>query len=176
VVVNNAGAGFADWDETIAVNATGPYLVASGAAPFLAARGGGTIVNVASVAALVAGPGEAAYASSKGAVVMLTRALAVELGTQGIRVNALCPGWVRTPMADESMDELAELRGLASREDAYALVAGMLPLRRVAAPEEIAAAALFLASAESSFMTGSLLIVDGGGTAVDVGMLPFVEG
>jgi NAD(P)-dependent dehydrogenase (short-subunit alcohol dehydrogenase family) len=130
-------------------------------------------VNVASIAGFVAGPDGAPYSTSKGALIMLTRALAVELGPLGIRVNALCPGWVQTPMSERGMDALAKRRGLATREEAFALVSADLPLRRVAQPDEIAAACLFLASSESSFVTGAVLVADGGSTAVDVGQLAF---
>ena len=139
--------------------------------PHLAERGG-AIVNVSSVAGLVAGPGGAGYSASKAGLIMLTRSLAVEYGPLGIRVNAICPGWVRTPMSEHEMDRLAEERSI-SREDAFRLVSADLPLRRVAEPEEIAAVCLFLASAEASFLTGSVVVADGGSTAVDVGMLAF---
>jgi len=172
VVVNNAGAESDDWDQALAVHVTAPYLVAEEAVPRLLERGGGAIVNVSSVAGLVAGPGGPAYGTSKAAVIALTRSLAVRYGPQRIRVNALCPGWVRTPMSEREMDGLAAARGIG-REDAFRLVSADLPLRRVAEPEEIAAACLFLASAEASFVTGAVLVVDGGSTAVDVGMLAF---
>ena len=172
VVVNNAGAESDDWDQALAVHVTAPYLVAEEAVPRLLERGGGAIVNVSSVAGLVAGPGGPAYGTSKAAVIALTRSLAVRYGPQRIRVNALCPGWVRTPMSERAMDGLAAARGIG-REDAFRLVSADLPLRRVAEPEEIAAACLFLASAEASFVTGAVLVVDGGSTAVDVGMLAF---
>jgi len=172
VVVNNAGAESDDWDQALAVHVTAPYLVAEEAVPRLLERGGGAIVNVSSVAGLVAGPGGPAYGTSKAALIALTRSLAVRYGPQRIRVNALCPGWVRTPMSEREMDGLAAARGIG-REDAFRLVSADLPLRRVAEPEEIAAACLFLASAEASFVTGAVLVVDGGSTAVDVGMLAF---
>ena len=174
VVVNNAGSESDGWDESLAVHVTAPYVVAEAAAPHLAARGGGAIVNVSSVAGLVAGPGGSAYGTSKGAVIALTRSLAVRYGPQGIRVNALCPGWVRTPMSEREMDSLAAAQGI-DREDAFRLVSSHVPLRRVAEPEEIAVCCLFLASREASFVTGAVLVADGGSTAVDVAMLAFAE-
>lgn len=173
VVVNNAASGSGKWDATMAANVGGPYAVVRESVPHLLARGGGSIVNVGSVAALVAGPDGAAYATSKGALLTLTRALAVELGPLGIRVNALCPGWVRTPRSETEMDELVRMRGLSSREEAFAAVSKHVPLRRVAEPDEIAACTLFLAGRDSSFVTGAVLVADGGSTAVDVGMLAF---
>ena len=174
IVVNNAGSESSEWDAALAVNVTGPYLVAREAAPRLVERGGGAIVNISSVAGLVAGPDGAAYAASKAALIMLSRSLAVELGPNGIRVNALCPGWVRTAMSEREMDELAAAHRV-TREEAFALASADLPLRRVAQPEEIAAACLFLVSPEASFVTGAVLVADGGSTAVDVGMLAFAR-
>ena len=172
VVVNGAGSESADWGEALSIHVTGSYLVAREAIPRLLDRGGGSIVNIASVAALASSSGEPGYATSKAAVLGLTRSLAVRWGPHGIRVNTLCPGWVRTPMSEREMDALAAARSL-TREEAFGLVSSDLPLRRVAEPEEIAAACLFLASRESSFITGAVLVVDGGSTAVDVGTLAF---
>src|SRR5207248_10587130 len=145
------------------------HRVADAAADGLAARRG-SIVNVSSVAALVAGPGAPQYAVSKAALVMLTKSLAVTLGRRGVRANAICPGWVRTPMADV---EMAALGG--DVEAAYARVTTHVPLGRPALPDEVAAAALFLASDEAAYVSGAVLTVDGGLTAVDVGSLAFGE-
>jgi meso-butanediol dehydrogenase/(S,S)-butanediol dehydrogenase/diacetyl reductase len=172
VLVNNAGVGGPDWQRVIEVNLTGARLAAEAALPHLAERRG-AIVNVSSVSAFVAHPGGAAYTASKAGLVMLTRSLALEHGPQGVRVNAVCPGWVRTEMGDSSMDAIAAARGI-SRDEAYALTSRYVPLRREGTPEEIAAACLFLASDEASFVTGASLIVDGGATTVDVAMLDWL--
>jgi meso-butanediol dehydrogenase/(S,S)-butanediol dehydrogenase/diacetyl reductase len=169
ILVNNAGLGDAGWDDTIAVNLSAAQALSALAADGLAGRRG-AIVNVASVAALVAGPGEPQYAVSKAALVMLTKSQAVTLGRHGVRANAICPGWVRTPMADT---EMAALGG--DVEAAYARVTQHVPLGRPGLPDEVAAAALFLASAEAAYVSGAVLTVDGGMTAVDIGSLAFGE-
>ena len=115
----------------------------------------------------------AGYTVGKRALIGLTRTLARDYGRQGVRVNAVCPGWVQTPMADAEMDEFAEHAGLASREDAYAAVVADVPLGRPAQPREIAAIVRFLGSAESSYMTGAVLVADGGAHIVDVPTLAF---
>jgi meso-butanediol dehydrogenase / (S,S)-butanediol dehydrogenase / diacetyl reductase len=183
VVVANAGvagggdlASVADrqWGELLEVNLTGVMRLCRVAIPALLERGGGSIVTVSSVAALAAGPEMAAYATGKAALLGLTRSMAVDYGPHGIRVNALCPGWARTEMADAEMDGLAELRGI-DREAAYELASRRLPLRRVAGADEIAACCLFLASDEASFVTGAVLVADGGGQVLDAGTLAWAE-
>jgi meso-butanediol dehydrogenase/(S,S)-butanediol dehydrogenase/diacetyl reductase len=183
VVVANAGItgdgevatlSDATWQEVLDVDLTGAMRVARAALPALLDRGRGAIVNISSVAALAAGPGSAAYPVAKAGLLALTRSLAYDYGPRGIRVNTLCPGWVRTEMSEAEMDELARRRGIG-REEAFALVSRYLPLRRVADPAEIAACCLFLASDDASFVTGAVLVADGGGLAVDVGMLAFGE-
>jgi NAD(P)-dependent dehydrogenase (short-subunit alcohol dehydrogenase family) len=183
VVVANAGVGFggtaADvdderWGRTLDVNVTGPLRLVRAAIPGLIARGGGSIVLVSSVSGLVSSTDSAAYVTSKAALIGLARSLAVDYGPKGIRANALAPGWVATPMADDAMDELAAARGI-TREEAYRLATARVPMRRAATPEEVAACCLFLASDASSIVTGSVLVADGGGTAVDVASLAFDE-
>jgi NAD(P)-dependent dehydrogenase (short-subunit alcohol dehydrogenase family) len=184
VVVANAGVGFGGsaaevdderWSRTLDVNVTGVLRLVRAAIPGLLERGGGSIVLVSSVSGLVSSTDSAAYDTSKAALIGLARSLAVDYGPRGVRANALCPGWVVTPMGDESMDELAAARGI-TRDEAYALATARIPLRRPATAEEIAACCLFLASDESSIVTGSLLVADGGGAAVDVGSLAFDAG
>jgi len=183
VIVANAGVGFGggaaeaddeSWERTLAVNLSGPFRLARAGIPALLRRGGGSIVLVSSISALVSSSESAAYVSSKAALLGLARSLAVDYGPSGIRANALCPGWVETPMADDDMDDLASSRGI-SREEAYLMATARVPLRRPAHPEEVAACCLFLASDESSIVTGSALVADGGTTAADVGSLAFDE-
>jgi meso-butanediol dehydrogenase / (S,S)-butanediol dehydrogenase / diacetyl reductase len=169
VVVNNAGIGGPGWNEVLDVNLTGARLVCEVALPHLVERRG-SIVNVSSVSAFHAHAGGAAYTVSKAGLVMLTKQLALDYGPQGVRANAVCPGWVRTEMGDRSMDYLGREHGV-TREEAYELSARYVPLRRAAAPEEIAAACLFLASDDASYVTGETLVVDGGGMVVDVAMV-----
>ena len=176
VVVANAGLGFggaaADvdderWQQTLDVNLTGAFRLARAAIPSLVERGGGSIVLVSSVSAVVSGTDGAAYVTSKAAMLGLARSIAVDYGPSGIRANALCPGWVETPMGDGSMESLMTKHGISLGE-AYRLVTQHIPLRRPATADEIAACCLFLASEESSIVTGTTLVADGGGLAVDL--------
>jgi len=181
VLVANAGSGGggavletddAGWAEGIRLNLTTAFVSAREALPALVDRGGGSIVVVSSLAGLFAGPAMAGYVTAKHALIGLTRSMARDYGPRGVRVNAVCPGWVRTPVGDEQMDVLARRKGIA-REEAYALATSRVPLRRPARPEEIASIVLFLASEESSIMTGSVLVADGGAAAVDLPSLEF---
>jgi NAD(P)-dependent dehydrogenase (short-subunit alcohol dehydrogenase family) len=162
------------WTAALDSNLTSCFVTCREALPALLDRGGGSIVIVASAAALAGPPALAGYTAAKTGLIGLMRSLAVDYGPRRIRVNALCPAWVRTPMADEEMDRLGKARGITLTE-AYELATSLYPLRRAADPEEIAACCLFLASPESSFVTGTVLVADGGGSAVDVGTLPFSE-
>lgn len=177
IVVNNAAANpagsieqldVAEWRNALEVNVTAPMLVIRGAAPHLRAAGGGSIVNVASAAGVLATPGIAAYCTSKAALLMLTRQAALDLGVDGIRVNAVCPGWVRTEMSEGQMDMLAGLKR-SGREEAFTAVIRHQALPRVAEPEEVANVVAFLAGPGSSYMTASVLTVDGGSLAVNAG-------
>jgi NAD(P)-dependent dehydrogenase (short-subunit alcohol dehydrogenase family) len=162
VLANNAGIAWQEpfldiapehWDRVIAVNLRGEFLVGQRVARSMIARGrGGAIVNMASTNAFEGEAGYAHYDASKGAIVMLTRTMAAELGPHGIRVNALCPGKISTPLQGEAED--ADYTARFVREH--------IPLGRSGTPEEVAAAYAFLASDEASFITGALLVVDGG--------------
>lgn len=173
VLVNNAGiSGGAQpaheldletWDRVIAVNLRGPFLCAKHAIPHLIAGGGGSIVNIASTYGLIGAPLASAYCASKGGVVNLTRQLAIDYGRNKIRVNAICPGYVDTDMGGHRASLPPEQAAAANaRREASA---ALQPLGRQAQAEEIARVAVFLASQESSFMTGSIVTVDGGCTA-----------
>lgn len=128
---------------------------------------------MSSVAGLAASPGTAGYVVGKTALLGLTRSLARDYSRQGVRVNTLCPGWVRTPMSDAEMDQLASEAGLADREAAYTRVTQDVPLGRAAEPDEIASVIRFLASPEASFITGATIVADGGGHIVDVPTLAY---
>lgn len=162
VLANNAGIAWREpflditrehWDRILDVNVRGQFLVAQRVARSMLRRGsGGAIVNMASTNALEAEAGYAHYGASKGAIAMLTRTMAVELGPHGIRVNALCPGKIATPLQGEAEDVEYTRRFERDR----------IPLGRSGTPEEVAAAYAFLASDDASFICGELLVIDGG--------------
>jgi len=159
IVFNNAGIGrvtpteeleYAEWRNTVNVDLDGVFLVARDAIREMLKSGGGTIVNTASMYGWVGSPGSAAYNAAKGGVINLTRSLALEYATKNIRVNALAPGFIDTPIIPEESKEILKT---------------MTPMQRLGQSEEMAKAVLFLASDDSSFMTGNVLTVDGGYTA-----------
>jgi NAD(P)-dependent dehydrogenase (short-subunit alcohol dehydrogenase family) len=168
VLVNNSALGHwkpildtteEEWDRVLAVNVRSMFLHCRAAIPVLQQQGGGAIVSTASISGVVGLPAQAAYASSKGAVVMLTRQLAVEYAPDGIRVNAVAPGAVDTPFLQAVVD---------LNDDPAAMkeaIAASHPLRRLGQPDEIARSILFLASDEAEFITGTVLMIDGGYTA-----------
>lgn len=161
----------AAWDDVLRVNLTGAFLMARAALPHLVARRG-AVVTISSAAGLRACPESLAYCASKAGLTMLTQCIAVDHGPEGVRANCLCPGWVRTPMADEEMDALAERLG-GDREDAYSACTADVPLRRASTPEEIAGAVAWLLSADAAYVNGAVLPVDGGHTTVDVATIAF---
>jgi len=167
IVVNSAGVAgggpvhilpVEEWDRVVGVNLTGTFLVCKHALPFMLEQGAGSIVNIASIEGLEASEGGSAYNASKAGVVMLTRNIAMDYGRKGIRANAICPGFIDTPM----LHGIFNLPGFAEHG---ARIVDTHVLGRLGHPEEIANAALFLASDEASFITGQALAVDGGFTA-----------
>lgn len=171
VLYNNAGIGSNgpvhlaeedDWDRCMAINLRSTFLVSKAVVPGMLDAGGGSIINQASVAALVGIPNFAAYCAAKAGVVGLTRSMSVDLAPQGVRVNALAPGTVYTPL----MEPMLRARGDGDLERGLAMTLTKYPIGRLGATDDIAAAALFLASDESAFVTGSVLTVDGGMTSI----------
>ena len=168
ILFNNAGVFYPqtalecsekEWDEQIDVNLKGTFLMSKFALLPMIAQGRGVIINNSSGWGIVGGDHAVAYCASKGGVVLMTKAMAIDHGRQGIRVNCICPGDVETPMLPAD----AKMRGLSWQS--YLEGCNQRPLGRIGTPEEIAKAVLFLASDDSSFMTGAALVVDGGGTA-----------
>ena len=147
----------AEWDRVVGVNLTGTFLVCKHVLPVMVAAKRGSVVNLSSVEGLEAIQNQPAYSASKGGVVLLTRNLAIDFGGAGIRVNCLCPGLVRTPMTEALFDD--DIADIRDRFIAQHM------LGRAGLPSEIAAAALFLASDDASFVTGHALVVDGGFSA-----------
>jgi 2-keto-3-deoxy-L-fuconate dehydrogenase len=165
VLVNVAGIGSTTnapdtplevWENVFAVNARGTFLCCKHAIPSMIGRGGGAIVNSASVAGMIGLPNRVAYSASKGAVIALTRALAIDHVRQGVRVNAVCPGTVDSPWVRRLVEDVGEsLDALRERQ----------PMGRLGSTEEVAQAVLYLASDAAAFVTGSGLVIDGGLTA-----------
>jgi NAD(P)-dependent dehydrogenase (short-subunit alcohol dehydrogenase family) len=148
-----------DWDRVMAVNVKSIFLMSKHVIPVMEKAGGGSIINTASGWGLAGGAKAAVYCASKGAVVLLTKAMAIDHGPQKIRVNCICPGDTDTAMLRTEAQQLGEPGDNFLKEAAHR------PLGRVGKPEEIAQAALYLASEASSFVTGTALVVDGGGLA-----------
>lgn len=148
-----------EWDAVLDVNLKGVYLLSRSVIPFMVKNGRGSIINNSSGWGLRGGPEAAAYCAAKGGVVTLTKAMAIDHGRQGIRVNGICPGDTDTPLLRDEASQLGE------EESDFLKKAAERPLGRVGKPEDIANAVLFLASDMSSWITGSILVVDGGGLA-----------
>jgi NAD(P)-dependent dehydrogenase (short-subunit alcohol dehydrogenase family) len=168
VLVNNAGVNIPGVlhevtdeviDKTLNVNVKGAIYGCRAAIPHMLKKGSGSIVNMSSVNGLVSEPFLTIYSASKGAIVMLTKGVALDYAKQGIRCNAICPGWVDTPI------NYAHAELLGGLEKVYSMVDSFQPIGRVGEPREIAHLALFLASDEASFLTGSIITADGGMTA-----------
>ena len=168
LLVNNAGitggpqattvsdTPVAEFDAVLAVNLRGPFLLSRALLPSMLAQGGGVIVNIASVAGLVAFPGRAAYSASKGALIQLTRSIAVDYAAKGIRCNALCPGMIDTPMTRWRLDQPALRAQVISR----------IPQGEIGTAGDVASAVAFLAGDESRYFNGAALVMDGGFSAL----------
>jgi len=165
ILVNNAGKNFnydattmseADWDNAMNVDVKGAWLCCKHVLPTMKALKAGSIINIASVHARITAPNHFPYAAAKSALVGLTRNLALDYAPYNIRVNAICPGWVRTAMVQGWFDQQIDPKAAEDR------VLSFQPLRRIGTPEEIASFVAFVASDEASFITGAALVIDGG--------------
>jgi meso-butanediol dehydrogenase / (S,S)-butanediol dehydrogenase / diacetyl reductase len=176
VLVNNAGIDNAGtiaeidpevWKKVIDINLTGPFFMMKAAIPHFLQRGGGSIINIASLAGVRCIPAMPAYCSSKAGLIMLTQQAALDYGPSKIRCNVVCPGAVRTEMLENSMEPLAKILK-TDIDGAFAKMTSLSPLRRVGLPEEITGVCSYLASDDSAFTTGAVLMIDGGTSIVDV--------
>jgi 3-hydroxybutyrate dehydrogenase len=171
ILVNNAGIQYVSpvhqfplerWDAVIAINLTAVFLTTRAALPGMKERGWGRIINIASVHGLVASADKAAYVASKHGVVGLTKTVALETATSGITCNAICPGWVLTPLVQKQIDTLAAKEGLSIEEAKTKLLSEKQPSLQFATPEQLGGLAVFLCSDAAAQMTGVALPMDGG--------------
>ena len=176
VLVNNAGLDMSGsvtnmdpevWRMLIEVNLTGPFLLMKESIPHMVKGGGGSIINIASLAGLVCLPAAPAYCASKAGLIHLTKQVALDYGSSKVRCNVICPGAFRTDMVESGIAPLAKKIG-TDVEGAFAYLQANVPLRRIANPDEISGLCNYLAGEESSFMTGAVLTIDGGSSVVDV--------
>lgn len=162
------------WALAVQLNLNTAFVSARESLPALIERKG-NIVVLASIAGLFAGPDAAGYVTMKHGCIGLAKSLARDYGRLGVRTNTVCPGWVTTAMADDQMAALARMRGLASIEEAYALVTKDVPLGRPADAEDVSNVVCFLASGEAAMVNGAVVTVDGGAGTVDLPTLAFVQ-
>ncbi|MER8950401.1 glucose 1-dehydrogenase [Mesorhizobium sp. M0809] len=167
ILVNNAGIMFektieemteADWDQMMGINLKAPFLMTKAAMPHLRERGGGSIINIGSIEGLASNPGHPAYAASKAGIHGFTAAVAVDHGHDGIRCNAIAPGWINSDLSEVYIDSMAD----SSRVRRELLA--MHPVGRLGEPTDVGNLAVWLASAESAFVTGQVYVIDGGRT------------
>ena len=168
VLVNNAGSELnktysettvEEWDKVLDTDLKGPWLLCKHFVPGMVGRGSGSVINISSLNGLVGFPLSTAYGSAKGGLVVFTRDMAIELATSGVRINCVCPGVIETPMMERWTDLMPD------KEEAKAMLRGVMPIGRMGTAEEVASAVLFFASADSSLCQGAVLSVDGGFTA-----------
>lgn len=168
VLVNNAGSELnktydettvEEWDTVLDTDLKGPWLLCKHFVPHMVERGSGSVINISSLNGLVGFPLSTAYGSAKGGLVVFTRDMAIELATSGVRINCVCPGVIETPMMERWTDLMPD------KEEAKAMLRGVMPIGRMGTAEEVAAAILFFASEDSSLCQGAVLSVDGGFTA-----------
>lgn len=168
VLVNNAGSELnktynettvEDWDKVLDTDLKGPWLLCKHFVPPMVERGSGSVINISSLNGLVGFPLSTAYGSAKGGLVVFTRDMAIELATTGVRINCVCPGVIETPMMERWTDLMPD------KDDAKAMLRGVMPIGRMGTADEVAGAVLFFASADSSLCQGAVLSVDGGFTA-----------
>jgi meso-butanediol dehydrogenase / (S,S)-butanediol dehydrogenase / diacetyl reductase len=176
VLVNNAaiiGSGSVTelapdaWQEVMAVNLTGPFLLMRAAIPHMIEGGGGSIINIASVGGMRCLPHQVGYCTSKAGLIMLTQQAALDYGPQNIRCNAVCPGGIKTAMAEKEFGRFGDMLGIEN-ERFFETISAALPLKRFGDPKEIAGICVYLAGDDSSFTTGSTMLVDAGTSVVDV--------
>jgi 3-hydroxybutyrate dehydrogenase len=174
ILVNNAGVQFTAniedfpnerWDQIIAINLSGVFHGMKAAIPGMKAKGWGRIINIASAHGLVASPQKVAYVAAKHGVVGMTKVAAIELANAGVTVNAICPGWVLTPLVQSQVRDRAEKAGKTVEQETHDLVAEKQPMVRFTSPEQIGALVVFLCSDAASTITGTPLSIDGGWVA-----------
>ena len=168
VLVNNAGSELNktynettvdEWDRVLDTDLKGPWLLCKHFVPRMVERGSGSVINISSLNGLVGFPLSTAYGSAKGGLVVFTRDMAIELATSGVRINCVCPGVIETPMMERWTDLMPD------KNEAKAMLRGVMPIGRMGTAEEVAGAVLFFASPDSSLCQGAVLSVDGGFTA-----------
>jgi NAD(P)-dependent dehydrogenase (short-subunit alcohol dehydrogenase family) len=177
ILVNNAGiivpggvteVDSANWRKGLEVNLTGPFLLMKGVIPHMIEHGSGSVINISSLGGVRCLPNAATYATSKAGLIMLTQQAALDYGIHGVRCNVICPGGVRTDMMNGALDTIGGALKM-NIEDLAKLGSSDVPLRRMAQPSEIAGTCVYLASDDSSFTTGAVIMVDGGAAIVDAG-------